>query len=169
MVNDSGDVRADGPAVVRSGPRGGLTVVVLDPLGEAKHDAVPATWRSVADEVDIVWWRLPATARPTAPGADGPTGLLDGVGTAHLVGAGSAALLTLAIAVAHRDEVASVVLVDPPWPVGDLPHVRRIVDDTDLPIQQVDTADALPLGHPDVVRAVLRAVAPLDGRNSTVR
>ena len=168
-MTDSDEVRADGPAVVRNGPSDGLTVVVLDPLGEAKHDAVPATWRSVADEVGVVWWRLPATERPAEPGADQPTGLLDGVGTAHLVGANGAALLTLALAVGHRDQVASVVLVDPPWPVSDLPYVRRIVGDPDLPLQQVVTADALPLGHPDVVRAVLRAVAPLDSRGPTVQ
>jgi pimeloyl-ACP methyl ester carboxylesterase len=75
---------------------------------------------------------------------------------------GSAALLTLSLAVSHRAQVRCVVLVDPPWPVGDLPYVRRIVSNPSLPIEQVDTASDLPIGHPDVVSAVLRALAAAD-------
>ena len=56
-------VRADGPAVVRKGPAGHPAVVVIDPLGDAKHGELPATWRSLAEDVEVVWWRLPTMVR----------------------------------------------------------------------------------------------------------
>lgn len=143
--------------MVRKGPAGGPAVVVLDPSSEARHDELPATWRPVSERVEVVWWRLPAAERG-APAAD----LLEGLHRAYLVGAGSAALLTLSLAVSHRAQVRSVVLVEPPWPVADLPYVRRIISHPELPIQQVDTGVELPIGHPDVVDAVLRALAAAD-------
>lgn len=143
--------------MVRKG-QGGPTVVVLDPSGDAKHDELPATWRALAEQVEVVWWRLPAAERDTRS-----AGLLDGIDRTYLVGAGSAALLTLSLAVSHRAQVRCVVLVDPPWPVADLPYVRRIVSHRSLPIEQVDTASGdLPIGHPDVVSAVVRALAAAD-------
>lgn len=143
--------------MVRKGPSGGPAVVVLDPSAEARHDELPATWRPLSEQVEVVWWRLPAARRET-PAGD----VLEGLHRAYLVGAGSAALLTLSLAVSHRAQVRSVVLVDPPWPVADLPYVRRIVSNPELPIQQVDTGTDLPVGHPDVVATVLRALAAAD-------
>ena len=55
------DARADGPSVVRKGPTDGPIVVVVDPQGDAKHDELPATWRGLAEDVGVVWWRLPVS------------------------------------------------------------------------------------------------------------
>lgn len=149
MNNETADhPAADGPVLVRKGPKHGPTLVVIDPRGEAEN-AQP--WQG--HDLGIVWWH------PAAPHGADPTEPLNGIATAYLVGAGGTALLTLSLAVAHRSQVHSVVLVDPPWPVDDLPYVRRIVGDQELTIQQVET-DHLPLSHPSVITAVMCALAP---------
>lgn len=153
-------VRADGPAVVRKGPAGQPAVVVIDPLGDAKHGELPATWRSLSEDVEVVWWRLPTMVRE---GRDvGP--LIADLAVErrlYLVGAGDAALLTLSLARQFR--VASVVLVDPPWS-GGVENGQRIIDDPGVEVFQVNTGpdDALPIGHPEVVRAVLLALVSAD-------
>ncbi|HEY3754211.1 MAG TPA: hypothetical protein VGL80_33885 [Pseudonocardiaceae bacterium] len=155
-------VRADGPAVVRKGPAGQPAVVVLDPQGDAKHGELPATWRSLAEDVEVVWWRLPTMVRE---GRDVGSLIADLAvdERLYLVGAGDAALLTLSLARQYRAGVASVVLVDPPWP-DDVEAGQRIVDDPSLEVAQVwtDPDDTLPIGHPDVVRAVLLALLSAD-------
>jgi pimeloyl-ACP methyl ester carboxylesterase len=162
-TNDRGtaQVRADGPAVVRKGPAGLPAVVVLDPLGDAKHGELPATWRSLAEDVEVVWWRLPTMARDCRDVGS----LIADLAVdrrLYLVGAGDAALLTLSLARQHRAVVESVVLVDPPWS-GGVETGQRIVDDPTVEVFQVDTGtDALPIGHPDVVRAVLVALVSAD-------
>ena len=158
-------VRADGPAMVVKGPDHGPVVVVLDPSGDAKHDELPATWRPLTEDIGVVWWRLPSARRA------GPTGdrLVDDLPGDHdrvyLVGVHDAALLTLSLAFGHRDLVRLVVLVDPPWPEHDLSAVGRIVNDPELVVRQVRTdgaGDRLPVGHPDVVAAVVRALVSAD-------
>jgi pimeloyl-ACP methyl ester carboxylesterase len=155
-------VRADGPAVVRKGPAGQPAVVVLDPRGDAKHGELPATWRSLAEDVEVVWWRLPTMVRE---GRDVGSLIADLAvdGRLYLVGAGDAALLTLSLAGQYRAGVVSVVLVDPPWP-DDVEAGQRLVDDPSLQVAQVwtDPEDMLPIGHPDVVRAVLLALLSAD-------
>jgi pimeloyl-ACP methyl ester carboxylesterase len=159
----TGQVRADGPAVVRKGPTGQPAVVVLDPLGDAKHGELPATWRPLAEDVEVIWWRLPTMVREGRDVASLVASLARDR-RLHLVGAGDAARLALSLAEGHRAAVASVVLVDPPWPVGDRAVVRDITDDPTLAAFQVATGpeEALPIGHPDVVRAVLQALLSAD-------
>jgi pimeloyl-ACP methyl ester carboxylesterase len=136
--------------------------VVLDPQGDAKHGELPATWRSLAEDVEVVWWRLPTMVRE---GRDVGSLIADLAvdERLYLVGAGDAALLTLSLARQYRAGVASVVLVDPPWP-DDVEAGQRIVDDPSLEVAQVwtDPDDTLPIGHPDVVRAVLLALLSAD-------
>jgi pimeloyl-ACP methyl ester carboxylesterase len=155
-------IRADGPAVVRRGPVGQPAVVVLDPQGDAKHGELPATWRSLAEDVEVIWWRLPTMVRD---GSDVGSLIADLAvdRRLYLVGAGDAALLTLSLARRYRPGVSSVVLVDPPWS-GDVESEQRIVDDPVVEVCQVWTGpdDALPIGHPDVVRAVLLALLSAD-------
>lgn len=154
------DVRADGPAVVRKGPTHGPTVVVFDLLGDAKHDELPATWRALTEEMGVVWWRLPAAVR-IGP-VDDPLPVEPSDGVVHLVAAGDAAALAVALAEQRRDVVRSVVLVDAPWQPGDTTMVRDIV--ADIPVLHVRTTDRLPIGHPDVVAAVRDALASVDDR-----
>lgn len=158
------DVRADGPPVVHKGPTGRTAVVVLDPLGDAKHGELPATWRSLAEDVDVVWLRLPTMLRD---GGDARSVLedLEREGrTLHLVGCGDAALLALSLARRHESTARSLVLVDPPWPSTDVSMAREVVGDIALDVRQVETGPdaALPIGHPDVVRAVLQALVSGD-------
>jgi pimeloyl-ACP methyl ester carboxylesterase len=148
---------------VRKGPATQPAVVVLDPLGDAKHGELPATWRSLAEDVEVIWWRLPTMVRD---GRDVGSLIADLAADRrlHLVGAGDAALLTLSLAKQYRGSVGSVVLVDPPWPDGDLGPVLRVLDGAGPEVYQVVTGpdDALPIGHPDVLRAVLQALLSAD-------
>jgi pimeloyl-ACP methyl ester carboxylesterase len=156
-------VRAVGPTVVRKGPRGAAAVVVLDPAGHAKHGELPATWRPLAEDVEVVWCRLPAAPR-TGLDADELLRELAADGRwLVLVSYGGAAVRTLSLAVSHPDHVRGVALVNPPWPVSDLPALRLTVNHPDLILGQVDAEtvtwtgpDPLPIGHPEVVGAVVR-------------
>ncbi|TCO45367.1 hypothetical protein EV192_121131 [Actinocrispum wychmicini] len=149
--------------MVRKGPSHGPAVVVLDPQGDAKHDELPATWRGLTDDVGVVWWRLPAATRMGQLGDNLPTELAIGRDPIHLVGGGDAALLTLSLAARRPDVVRSVVLVDPPWKPDDVPPQDDIAPAGT--VQYVMTSKSghiggrLPMGHPDVVAAVVRAVA----------
>ncbi len=145
--------------MVRTGPVGRPAVVVLDPAGEAKHGGLPATWRSLAEDVEVIWWRLPTMVRDGRDAASMIAELaLDR--RLYLVGAGDAVLLTLSLAKRYRAGVGSVVLVDPPGPAEDDTSVRFLVDDPDFDVRQVRTGpdNVLPIGHPDVVRAVVEAL-----------
>jgi pimeloyl-ACP methyl ester carboxylesterase len=158
-------VRADGPAMIVKGPGHGPLVVVLDPSGEGKHDELPATWRPLTEDVCVVWWRLPSARRTGRMGDQLLADLPGEPALVHLVGVNGAALLALSLAVRHNDVVRSVVLVDPPWPEHDMSAIGRIVNDPQLVVQQVRTdgdGPALPIGHPEVVRAVVRALVSAD-------
>jgi hypothetical protein len=162
---DTETVRADGPAMVVKGPEHGPLVVVLDPSGDAKHDELPATWRPLTEDIGVVWWRLPSARRAGTTGDRLLDDLPGGHDRVHLVGVHDHALVALSLAVGHRDLVRSVVLVDPPWPEHDLSVVGGIVNGSGLAVWQVRTdaaGDRLPVGHPDVVAAVVRALVSVD-------
>ncbi|HYS39841.1 MAG TPA: hypothetical protein VEO01_29855 [Pseudonocardiaceae bacterium] len=151
--------------MVVKGPEHGPLVVMLDPAGDAKHDELPATWRPLTEDIGVVWWRLPSARRTGPTGDQLVDNLPGGHDRVHLVAVHDTALLALSLAVSHRDLVRSVVLVDPPWPEHDLDAVDRIVHDPGLVVRQVwtDTAEGrLPIGHPDVVAAVVRALVSAD-------
>ncbi|HEX9335865.1 MAG TPA: hypothetical protein VF892_08255 [Pseudonocardiaceae bacterium] len=158
-------VRAAGPAMVAKGLEHGSLVVVLDPSGDAKHDGLPATWRPLTEDIGVAWWRLPS-ARRAGPADDRVLDdLPGGHDHVHLVGVHDAASLSLSLADGHRGLVRSVVLVDPPWPEHDPGAVGRLVNDPGLVVRQVRTdaaGDRLPVGHPDVVDAVVRALVSVD-------
>ena len=143
--------------------------MVLDPSGEASHGGLPATWRPLTDDVGVVWCRLPAVHRQGLAGDNLLPQLAGDRQRIHLVGIGSSALLAVALAMSHRDLVRSLIVVDPPWRGADLAEVRRFGDEGSLVIHQIettnDTASAtLPIGHPEVVRAIVRVLVGADAR-----
>lgn len=166
--------RAQGPAEVRKGPLEVAAVVVLDPSGEGKHGGLPATWRPLTEDVGVVWCRLPAIRRQRLAGDHLLTELAGGRARIHLVGVGSSALTAVALAMSNRDLVKSLIVVDPPWPGDDLRDLNRFVDEEALVVQQIETTtkdapgigsepDAkLPIGHPEVVAAIVRVLMSAD-------
>lgn len=165
-------LRAEGPIEVRKGSLEVAAVVVLDPSGEGKHGGLPATWRPLTEDVGVVWCRLPAIRRQRLSGDHLLPQLAGGRQRIHLVGVGESALLAVGLALAHRDLVRSLIVVDPPWPSDHLRELARFIDDNALPIQQIETttepapgADEvrpLPIGHPDVVRAIMQVLVETD-------
>jgi pimeloyl-ACP methyl ester carboxylesterase len=173
-TTESDQLRAEGPAEVRKGPLEVAAVVVLDPSGEGKHGGLPATWRPLTEDVGVVWCRLPAIRRLRLAGDHLLTELAEGRQRIHLVGVGSSALLAMALALANRDLVRSVIVVDPPWPGDDLRELAHFVNEDKLIVRQIETTTeaargigpgpnlALPIGHPEVVSAIVRVLVSAD-------
>ncbi|USX51161.1 hypothetical protein [Lentzea sp. HUAS12] len=145
--------RAAGPGVVADGPVGNPTVLVIDPAGEALHDAIPATWRDLTDRLRIVWLRVPA--------APGWQSTVDAVLTRHrddvqpvldVVTSGPIAADVVDLVRRHESLVRSVLLVDPEVDVDD-DFVRVVVRSHDAADDRIPPP--LPLGHPDVVFGVV--------------
>jgi hypothetical protein len=167
-TTDTEQLRAEGPVEVRKGPLEVAAVVVLDPSGEGKHGGLPATWRPLTENVGVVWCRLPAIRRQRLAGDHLLPQLAGGRRRVHLVGVGESALLAVGLALAHRDLVRSLIVVDPPWPSDHLRELARFIDGNALPMQQVETTtgpapgtgsdDTLPIGHPEVVRAITQVL-----------
>lgn len=152
---------------MRKGPLEVAAVVVLDPSGEASHGGLPATWRPLTDDVGVVWCRLPAVHRQGLAGENLLPQLAGDRQRIHLVGIGSSALLAVALAMSHRDLVRSLIVVDPPWRGADLAEVRRFGDEGSLVIHQIETTNdttsaTLPIGHPEVVRAIVQVLDSAD-------
>jgi hypothetical protein len=169
-TTSSDDARAAGPVLVRKGPRNAPIVLVIDPAGEAKHDELPATWRPLAEHLDLIWCRLPASLRQGVRTSD----LIATLDTTvprrvHVVAGGLAVAPAIALAAAHLDVVASMVLVDPPADLRD--GVAELADQisaegTSVRLLVGDHAGPheppLPIGHPDVVQAVVRTLIESD-------
>jgi hypothetical protein len=148
--------RTTGPGVVVDGPAGAATVLVIDPAGEALHDEIPATWRSLADQMRIVWLRVPA--------APSWQSTVDKVLSMHrddtrtqidVVTSGPLAADVINLVRGHEDLVRSVLLVDPEVDV-DSSFAQVIVRSHDTPDDRIEAP--LPLGHPDVVSAVVKTL-----------
>ncbi|HJQ46845.1 MAG TPA: hypothetical protein VJ870_11065 [Amycolatopsis sp.] len=179
-------VRAQGPPAVTEGTPAGPIVLVLDPAGAAKHEALPATWRDLAGRWRIIWCRLPADGGLTEADellADPPSPRK----VVHVVASGPYAEEALRLAERHTEPVRSVLLVDPAasryvGPGHGAEADERWEDDTEkrrwaLTRSGVDVrtvahseggdldriAAPLPLGHPDVVAGVEKAIAELGG------
>jgi hypothetical protein len=159
--------RADGPAVVWHGD-GAESVLVLDPAGEASHDALPGTWRPLSEHVRVGWYRLPV-GQPLP--AFGPMPV-------HLVASGAAALLALELAEEHGDVVRSVIVFDPSsddWDDETEPQRRRLaehgvqvrcfVSRHDDPTMR--SRRPVPLGHPHVVGRLTQLLVA-EGKQETV-
>lgn len=144
--------RASGPGVVVEGPPDAPTVLVIDPAGAGSHGEIPATWRELAEHLRVVWLRTPA--------APAWKSTMDKVllrhhkdkATIDVVSSGPIAGEVVDLASRHRELIRAVLLVDPEREVSS-PAVRIINGDGPKP---------LPLGHPDVVVAVVRELLALD-------
>lgn len=159
-------IRAVGPAVVHKGPRHAPAVLVLDPAGEAKHDRLPATWRTLANRVHVVWSRQSALRREGLTEEDLLVSMEPDHHDVHLVGCGPTALPAIALGVRRRDLIASVVLVDPI--AAEVERIATAAADLDVPVRQLHTQPGstaqraeppMLIGHPEVVRAVADLVA----------
>ena len=164
--------RADGPPVVWTGPDLGPALVVIDPMGTAKHAELPATWHKLAETHQIAWCRLPASRRSLEDIED----VLESLAERQpprvtVVASGDACAAAVALAGQFDDLVRQVLLVDPAQdtPESDLATVvarsterggDTYAGDIDPDLDRV--AAPLPLGHPDVVTGVAAALADAD-------
>ncbi|MBB5960257.1 hypothetical protein FHS29_006880 [Saccharothrix tamanrassetensis] len=132
------EAKSSGPSVVWEGPTDAPVVLVLDPSGAAPHGDLPATWRPLTEHLRIVWCRLPVTDEPLH---EVESVLADLAGRdVHLVAGAAAGADVGDIANRYRDQVRSVQTFAAP----------------------------LPLGHPDVVLAVLEKLLAQDVVTSDV-
>ncbi|HWD06258.1 MAG TPA: hypothetical protein VG674_27835 [Amycolatopsis sp.] len=177
-------VRAEGPPLVTAGRPGARRLIVLDPAGSAKHDGLPATWRPLSGDHEILWCRLPA------PGAwakceealAAPAGSLE---LSDLVASGPFATEALRLAARYPSTLRSVLLVDPAaegvvspgdptvadedWLArhgNDVALLREAGVEVKVIAHSTDTADdqvpaPLPLGHGRVVDALRDILATL--------
>ncbi|SER24487.1 hypothetical protein SAMN05216188_109123 [Lentzea xinjiangensis] len=128
------------------------------------HDEIPATWRELTDRLRIVWLRVPA--------APSWKSTVDTVLTRHrddeaqpvldVVASGPIAADVADLVRNHEGLVRSLLLVDPEVEV-DEPWIRVVTRTEDTPAEDARMPAPLPLGHPDVVSGVLKALSDLDG------
>ncbi|GAA1339487.1 hypothetical protein [Saccharothrix algeriensis] len=121
-----------GPSVVWAGPSDAPVVLVLDPAGAAPHGELPATWRPLTEHLQVVWCRLPVTDDPLREAEVVLAELRDR--RVHLVAGAAAGADVGELADRHREQIRSVQTFAAP----------------------------LPLGHPDVVMAVLEKLLAQD-------
>ncbi|WET82342.1 hypothetical protein P3102_14600 [Amycolatopsis sp. QT-25] len=161
MTAEPDPVRAEGPAVVTDGDSG-AKLLVLDPAGEGKHGELPATWRPLTAQRQVIWCRLPVDgalsqaedvlgdAEPGGPPID-------------VVAAGESAGDALRLAERHPGVASHVLLVDPvPDESSELAgRVRSggtavdvLPHSTGEPYNRIPPP--LPLGHPDVVAGITK-------------
>lgn len=162
--------RSEGPPVVWAGRDEGPALVVVDPSGAARHDDLPATWHRLAEQFQVAWCRVPASRRSLEDIEDVLETLAERHWPTNLVAGGDACGAAIAIAHQFGDVVHSVLLVDPAEP-GD-PDDAAKLSDSGVSLQVVarshggdtDRVEApMPLGHPEVVRGVVSALAGLSG------
>jgi len=160
---DTEGPRAGGAPVVWAGLEDGPALVVIDPTGAAKHEALPATWQRLAEHFQVAWCRTPASDRELEDLEDVLETLTARRAPATtIVASGEACSAAIAIAHQFADAVNAVLLVDPfgddsAMLAGTEITVRVIARTHPGPDDQV--AAPLPLGHPDVVEGVVTALA----------
>lgn len=178
-------IRTTGPPVVWEGDNAAPTVLVLDPAGAAKHDELPATWREFAQSRQIVWCRLPTDGSL----ADADEALTNQSGTdqaVDVVASGPVAETALELVERHTHTVRALLLIDPAahhhldtdqaaaadagWEQETSDRRGRLAE-AGVTVQVVahshggnqdQVSPPLPLGHPEAVAAIERAVTALD-------
>ncbi|WP_116051124.1 hypothetical protein [Amycolatopsis palatopharyngis] len=179
IVESDEPARAEGPSIVFEGHEEGPTVLILDPAGAAKHAEVPATWRGLAEQRKLVWCRLPADgslseAEELLSDPDVLRAPID------VVTSGPAVPVVVDLLSRHADVVRSLLLIDPGGGIGDgseppsVTRRREELREAGVTVETVaqspgGTRDRveppMPLGHPDVLDAVERALGSLDWRS----
>jgi hypothetical protein len=163
--------RAEGPAVVWTGPEDTPALVVIDPSGAAKHEDLPASWHALAAIRQVAWCRLPASRHPVEDIEDVLETLADRQTRVDVVAAGDACATAVTIGTQFAAAVRSILLVDPPGVAAQAdprdttggeppPPVRVVVRSAGGARDRVEAP--VPLGHPDVVAAVAGAIAEMD-------
>jgi len=153
-MSDVDVTRSAGPSAMWAGPADAPAVVVLDPAGVGRHGDLPATWRPLAEHLQVLWCRLPAADGPWREVSD-VLAEFEGRGVpVHVLTSGPAAASALYLADRYRGLVRSVLLVDP----EDGPD-RTTGQSADV---RVIVRRPLPLGHPEVVVEVVRVLLELD-------
>lgn len=157
---DNDGPRAEGPPVVWAGPELGPALVVMDPMGEAKHEDLPATWHTLARSHQIAWCRLPASRDSVEDVEDVLETLGERRTRVDVVAGGGACPGAVALAGQFDDVVRSVLVVDPP---DDMPERAGVIVVARSSGGDRDRLEPpLPLGHPDVVAGVVAALAAAD-------
>lgn len=146
--------RATGPGVVVEGPPDAPTVLVIDPAGAASHGEIPATWRELTEHLRIVWLRVPAAPDWLAVMNRVLTRHHGDRATIDVVTSGPLAADVLGLAAQHESLVRAVLLVDP--------EVAGAVDGLDVRVIRISADGPGPIGHPEVVDAVVRELLALD-------
>ncbi|ANN16992.1 hypothetical protein SD37_15960 [Amycolatopsis orientalis] len=162
MSGEPDPVRAEGPSVVTDGGNEAAKLVVLDPAGEGKNGELPATWRPLTAQRQVIWCRLPVDGALTQ--AEDVVGDAEPDGPPiDLVASGEAAGDALRLAERHPGAVEHVLLVDPvPDETSELAErvrsagtaVEVLPHSTGEPFNRVPPP--LPLGHPDVVAGLTK-------------
>ncbi|WP_037306280.1 hypothetical protein [Amycolatopsis orientalis] len=162
MSGESDSVRAEGPSVVTDGGNEAAKLVVLDPAGEGKHGELPATWRPLTAQRQVIWCRLPVDGALTQ--AEDVVGDAEPGGPPiDLVASGEAAADALRLAERHPGAVGHVLLVDP-VPDENSEQAERVRSaGTEVEVLPHSTGEPfnripppLPLGHPDVVAGITK-------------
>lgn len=157
--------RRIGPPVVTAGVLTAPAVVVIDPVGAAKHHDLPATWHPMTHRRRVVWCRTPAPDSLTIAD-DQIKALASRAAVIDIVSAGHLAGLAVVLAEQWAPVIRSLVLVDPgdgerpprDWDGGLAADVAvRILD-----VAKIETDRPLSLGHPAVVAAVSATLDELD-------
>ncbi|RSM57910.1 hypothetical protein DMH03_26585 [Amycolatopsis sp. WAC 01376] len=159
MTAETDPVRAEGPSVVTDGDDG-AKLLVLDPAGEGKNGELPATWRPLAAQRQVIWCRLPVDGALTQ--AEDVLGDAEPGGPPiDVVASGEAAGDALRLAERHPGAASHVLLIDPvPDESSELAErvrsagtaVAVLPHSTGEPYNRVPPP--LPLGHPDVVAGI---------------
>ncbi|GAB2748736.1 hypothetical protein [Amycolatopsis magusensis] len=145
---------AEGPPIVTGGDPQQSTILVFDPDGLAKHGELPATWRPLTERYRIIWCRVPADGALT----EASELLSDDGGTTapvYVLASGRATYPVQRLLAEHPDRAEALLLVDPPDDAAD--QGRVIARSEGGPRDRIPPP--LPLGHPDVVAALERAIS----------
>ncbi|MCP2163757.1 hypothetical protein [Goodfellowiella coeruleoviolacea] len=181
---DANPARAQGPAEVWAGPVDAPTVVVLDPAGEAKHGELPASWRELSQRFQVVWCRLPVDHGQVSEVEDVFQELAEPGRTIDVVASGPIAQQALDLVARHPGLVRKALLVDPEGTGATAPPEATAFEDAlwkertlalrrELAVAGTSVEvvawswggdrdrvePPLPLGHPDVVSQIERALA----------